>query len=319
MYGQGMGAAPSGGDGQNNMFGAAGFPMIDPAGMQFVMNQGKQYAEGFIGRLINIRELRRYFAVSTDYVLNKLKLVLFPYTHHGTWQRSALQIKGEHGEVYPPPRADINAPDLYIPVMGFVTYIIFCAIVAGFSGEFRPEMLGIIATKALVFFAIDVAVLRLGCYLLAKTSQSFLDSVAYCGYVFVGVALNELAQMIGGRWLMYPCLAFTGAGVCVFLMHTVRVILTLDPSSEAGGYSEPTFEMGGSDSAIDPSMREQSRRRYYLLALALVQLFVMYFLAYAPAVVSTQTPFVHNQPSHNEQPNQPAQPNLDTPASPTHL
>jgi len=314
MYGQGMEAAPSG-NGQGDMFNGAGFP-IDSAGVKFMMDTGRQYAEGFIGRMINIRELRRYFAVSTDYVLNKLKLILFPYTHHGTWQRSSLQIKGEHGEMYPPPRADINAPDLYIPVMGFITYIIFCAIVAGFAGGFKPEMLGIVATKALVFFALDVAVLRLGYYLLASSTQSLLDCVALCGYVFVGVAINELGQMIGGRWLLYPCLVFTCAGISVFLMHTVRVIMLSDPSPAASsGYGAPaygdsSFDLSG-EGHMDPSIRQQNYRRYYLFFLAFIQLVVMYFLAFTPDVVAATNipgqpqngnPQYYNQDQQNQQP-----------------
>ena len=286
-YGQEMGAAPSA-DRQGDMF-AGGFP-IGMGGMQVALDTGRQYAEGIIGRLINIKELRRYFAVSTDYVLNKLKLILFPYTKRGTWERSVLQIKGEHGETYPPPRADINAPDLYIPVMGFITYVVFCAIVAGFAGGFKPEMLGVVGTKALVFFALDVAVLRLGYYLLASSSQSLLDCVALCGYVFVGVALNEFAAMIGGKWLLYPCLLFTCAGISVFLMQTVRVILLADPnpapadSYGPSGYSEPSYGYSGNiEGSHDPAIREQSHRRYYLLFLAVMQFIVMYFLAFSPS------------------------------------
>jgi len=306
MYAQDMngGAAGPAAPGMNNAGNQdaaySGFP-INGAGMMYMMDTGRQYAEGIIGRLINIRELRKYFAVSTDYVLNKLKLILFPYTYHGSWQRSVLQIKGERGEMYPPPRADINAPDLYIPVMGFVTYIVFCAMVSGFSGGFKPELLGIVGTKALVFFGLDVAVLRLGYYLLSNTPQSLLDCVSLCGYVFVGVALNELGQMIGGKWVLYPVLAFTFAGMAVFLTRTVRVVLLSDPAPAQAdayggpvGYSEPSYGMGmgmtdATGAGSDPTLREQKNRRYFLLLLAFMQLVVMYFLAFSPALMSQQS------------------------------
>jgi len=293
MYGQSE--QPAGGQG----FVVGGFP-IDAAGVQMVMNTGRQVAEGWFARLINIRELRRYFAVSTDYVLNKLKLLLFPYTYRGTWQRSVLQFKNERGDTYPPPRADINAPDLYIPLMGLITYIIFCAMVAGFSGGFKPEILGIVASKAFVFFAADVGVLYLGFYLLGKVAQPILDCVAMCGYVFVGVALNELAQMIGGKWLLYPCLLFTCAGFSYFLMHTVRVILLSDPTpapvfASNPAYTDPSYGMNqGSEGTIDPAMREQNIRRYYLVFLAFVQLVLMFFLAFTPSFVSVANPMNQN-------------------------
>ena len=313
MYGQEMGGAvpmaqaPPGGQ-NGGMGGAPGFP-ISGAGMQYMMDTGRQYAEGIIGRIINIRELRKYFAVSTSYVLNKLRLILFPYTYHGSWQRNSLQIKGEHGDVASLPRTDINAPDLYIPVMGFVTYIVFCAMVAGFAGGFKPEMLGLVGTKALVFFGLDVVVLKLGYYLLSSAAQSLLDCVSMCGYVFVGVALNELAQMIGGKWLLYPCLIFTCCGFGVFLMHAVRVVLRSDPAPASAdiytgptGYSEPSYGgMNMGDVSGDPSLKEENRRRYFLLFLAFVQLAVMYFLAFTPAVASTQ----QSQQYYNQQQMQP--------------
>lgn len=47
------------------------------------------------------------------------------------WQRQAHKndVNGQAG--YQSPRDDINAPDLYIPVMGFVTYMILEGISEG--------------------------------------------------------------------------------------------------------------------------------------------------------------------------------------------
>lgn len=323
---------PQNGYGQTGIGGGAGGPApafpINEAGMKYVVDTGRQYVEGTLARIINLRALRRYFAVSTDYVANKLKLILLPYTHRGSWQRSVLQTPT--GDEYPPPRADINAPDLYIPVMGFVTYIVLCAVVAGLAGGFRPEMLGLVATKALVFVALDAAVLRLGFYLLSNTAPALLDCVALCGYVFVGVALNELAQMLGGRWLLYPTLLFTCAGTAVFLMRTVRVALLADPAPVAPGdyaaanqyaaaaapvgYADPMYS--GLDAGADSTLREQKRRRYFLLLLCFVQLAVMYFLAFAPAVSAAtaapsapqNTPFAPPPPQQQQQQEQPQQP-----------
>jgi len=276
----------NGNAGEANIFNA--FP-INSEGVRLVADSGRQYAEGLIARLINVRELRTYFAVSTDYVLNKLKLILFPYFYHGSWQRSSIQL-GKGRETYPPPRADINAPDLYIPVMGFVTYIIICAMVSGFAGGFKPEMLGIVASKALLLYGLDVVIVRVGYYLFSKVSQTVLDCAALCGYAFVGVAINELAQMIGGKWLLYPVLAFTWAGMAYFLMHTVRVILLSEPTDPDSSYQASMDNDGNFDSSI----RDQSRRRYYLIFLALLQLAVMYFLAFSPVLQSTSMPNIQN-------------------------
>jgi hypothetical protein len=42
-------------------------------------------------------------------------------------------------EGYSPPREDINSPDLYIPVMAFVTYVLLCGLAAGRKGRWVME------------------------------------------------------------------------------------------------------------------------------------------------------------------------------------
>jgi hypothetical protein len=77
-----------------------------------------------VGRFFNIVQWRYYFNVSNSYVLNKIQVLLFPFMHKG-WARIVEQMD-DNGQVgaYAAPRGDLNAPDLYIPLMSFVTYII---------------------------------------------------------------------------------------------------------------------------------------------------------------------------------------------------
>jgi hypothetical protein len=60
-----------------------------------------------------IPALKHHFNVSNSYVINKLKIVIFPW-RHPTWTRQLL--RDEQGSpAWVPPRDDINSPDLYIP------------------------------------------------------------------------------------------------------------------------------------------------------------------------------------------------------------
>ncbi|KAJ0982836.1 hypothetical protein J5N97_011091 [Dioscorea zingiberensis] len=63
-----------------------------------------------------------YFQVNDQYVRNKLKVILLPFLHRGHWTRISEPVGGRLS--YKPPIYDINAPDLYIPLMAFGTYII---------------------------------------------------------------------------------------------------------------------------------------------------------------------------------------------------
>jgi hypothetical protein len=68
--------------------------------------------------------LKYYFAVDTACVVRKLGLLLFPFAHD-RWE-----VQYQEGEPVQP-RHDANAPDLYIPLMAFVTYICVAGYVLG--------------------------------------------------------------------------------------------------------------------------------------------------------------------------------------------
>jgi len=85
-------------------------------------------------------ELRYYFTVNSRYVLNKLKLLIFPFALKGHWSRSHEQVAG--GAKFKPPVNDINAPDLYIPMLAFCTYCLVCSMadIASTPSRFKPEV-----------------------------------------------------------------------------------------------------------------------------------------------------------------------------------
>jgi hypothetical protein len=59
--------------------------------------------------------LKHQFNVSNSYVLQKLRLVVFPWRHR-PWSRKVKRSETNgQSEGWQPPRNDINSPDLYIP------------------------------------------------------------------------------------------------------------------------------------------------------------------------------------------------------------
>ncbi len=85
-----------------------------------------------------------------------------------------------------PPRLDVNSPDLYIPAMALLTYIIGAGVTLGYGGSFCPESLGIFTSQSLGWLVLEVCVLTFAFYLLNIQSHlSYLDIMAYSGYKFV--------------------------------------------------------------------------------------------------------------------------------------
>ena len=65
--------------------------------------------------------VKYYFDIDNNYVVAKLRAVLVPFLNKN-WERIPEQVAG--GVTYKSGRQDVNAPDLYICVNGFVTYVL---------------------------------------------------------------------------------------------------------------------------------------------------------------------------------------------------
>lgn len=175
--------------------------------------------------------MKHYFNVSNSYVINKLFLVLFPWRHKGWSRKQAVGANGQEGW-YLPPREDVNSPDMYIPVMGLVTYVLLSTLIAGLKGDFKPELLGLTATTSMIIVVVEIISLKLGCYLLSISSQSQLfDLIAYSGYKFVGIIVTiAVAQMFSGGngtggWVGWVVFLYTFLANSLFLVSYLADLL----------------------------------------------------------------------------------------------
>ena len=183
-----------------------------------------------LNRYVSIPALKHYFNVTTPYVLRKLLLVLFPWRHK-PWSRqqrpstTGSQDQSSYSYYFLPPREDLNSPDMYIPVMAFVTYILLSTLLAGLRGDFHPQVMGSLFSYALVVVLIEIAILKLGTYILSITNDSqLLDLVAYSGYKFVGVIVTlTISEILNagkgtGGWAGWTVFAYTFLANAFFLV-----------------------------------------------------------------------------------------------------
>ena len=74
---------------------------------------------------VNLDSLKDYFDVTNTYVLRKLKLINLPFLSSAEeWSTTSEPQYGENTSQGFTPRTNVQAPDLYIPLMAFVTFII---------------------------------------------------------------------------------------------------------------------------------------------------------------------------------------------------
>lgn len=159
-------------------------------------------------------------------MVNKLFLVLFPWRHKPWSRKQSIGPNGQEGW-FLPPRDDLNSPDMYIPLMALVTYILLSTMMAGLQGAFNPELLGYTATYAFFVVFVEILLLKFGCYILSISNESqLLDLVAYSGYKFVGVIATILVSEISnggkgtGGWIGWTIFSYTFLANALFLVST---------------------------------------------------------------------------------------------------
>ncbi|CAN0500713.1 unnamed protein product, partial [Ectocarpus sp. 12 AP-2014] len=92
--------------------------------------------------------LKVYFTVDNRYVLKKLKVLLLSVLKKD-WFRlpSEDEVKDDGRPKFERPVADVNAPDLYVPLMSFITFVLLTGYAKGSAaalsdgaGTFSPEV-----------------------------------------------------------------------------------------------------------------------------------------------------------------------------------
>lgn len=189
--------------------------------------------------------LSHYFQVTTDYVLRKIKLILLPFFNRSSWQRlPASQMQGPGSISFMPPKDDMNSPDLYIPIMGLVTYILIWNVQRGLEGSFNPENLYYKLSSTLAFVALDLVILKLGLYLLVNTrspTASLTELICYVGYKFVPLTLVLLfPRKPLALSLLIKVYLFIAFGV--FLLRSVKFNLFNASNDEMASIKKSTVK-----------------------------------------------------------------------------
>ncbi|GME71485.1 hypothetical protein B5S31_g335 [[Candida] boidinii] len=220
----------------NTQGGAAQFNNFfsDPTtamGIQFsqtAFNAGQQYMQQNFGTIVDSSNIKYYFKVSNSYVLQKLLLILFPFKNR-TWTRifrTSTDANNNPVELYAPPTEDVNAPDLYIPLMSFMSYILVWAIFSGINGTFHPQLLGFAATRTLSFSVVDVALLKIVFYVL-NIQCKLWDIVSYSGYKYTSIVIVMLVKGLYPESLILTYITFFAITFSLgfFLMRSLRYVV----------------------------------------------------------------------------------------------
>jgi hypothetical protein len=178
---------------------------------------------------INLEKIRPYFNADHSYVIKKLGMILcafFPGQTHTPYGDEVLST---------PNRLSPNQPDLYIPLLSFMTYILTIGLSLGTDNKFEPDALGSVGMTGFLVLCFEVIAIRIGFMVLNIPSMSVLDCVAYSGYKYVGIALSTIVGIVFGRAVYYICLLYCAISMAKFiatvLYKHVQKVSTTGPAS----------------------------------------------------------------------------------------
>lgn len=201
-----------------------------------------------------------HFAISRQYVMSKLLMLVAPFLKRWTYTRLPEQMQG--GPAYKPPRVDVNCPDLYIPFMGLWTYVLLVAAAQGVKAKFKPDNMYALVWAGLVAWVVHLLVAR---FILRAmnlpASVPWLELVAYTGYTFVPACASILAGQLAGKWAYYAVWLYGSLCMAIFMVRTMKRVIF----QEARGYG-----------------RDLTLTNYLLLALALFQFPYAFYLGVRP-------------------------------------
>ena len=169
-------------------------------GEQIIKDSQSKFIDYF-----SLEGLKPYFNVTNKYVLLKLIYIILPFLYKVDSTLSSQQ------------NIKIESPDLYIPLMSFITYVLLI----GFNSEyqqqkiFEPEILGKIASKNSFILFIQVALLKLTMFIFSNIQIPFLDVLCFIGYKMVLIVLVVII------WILFPNVSF------IYFLITLISILSM--------------------------------------------------------------------------------------------
>jgi hypothetical protein len=127
------------------------------------------------------------------------------------------------------PKQDVNSPDLYIPLMSFITYVLLVGLRKGMGSGFTPEVLIQSVWRCLILQLCETVVMKFGLSLM-QVPLPFLDIFAYTGYKYVGLCINTAAKGVGTTVAVLVAVYTCGA-LGFFVLKAMAAVVPLTTSS----------------------------------------------------------------------------------------
>lgn len=131
------------------------------------------------------------------------------------------------------PKDDVNAPDLYIPVMSFITYCIlvcYAKRAGGASGMYvnTPDILINAVWKCCILQVFEAALIYGGLSMMS-VSLPFLDIISYTGYKYVGLCASTIMLLFGST-IYFIVALYSCAMLGYFILKSMAAVVPKEAS-----------------------------------------------------------------------------------------
>ncbi|GBG26967.1 Protein YIF1B [Hondaea fermentalgiana] len=271
--------------GFQNMANLAENPMLQSVAKENFLQMQAQLTNKYMpGASSFWNSLRYYFHVDNRYVIRKLGLLIFPWRHR-QWARIRFNDESMNNDPsaprtidFAPPIGDVNAPDLYLPTMASITYILFIGLLKGTTKSFNPDVLQNTFSTCTLVLMVEIGAMKGSLYSLpggADVKPALLDMVAFAGYKYVLVALNLFIGISLGRTVYNVVMFYLCLCMAFFVYRTMEQAVPA-----------PAYEDTG-----------HKRRLYFLVACAALQFLTIFFLGFTRDLGETTFPGFPSMPA----------------------
>lgn len=147
-----------------------------------------------------MESVRGYFNVNHGYVLRKMAWQLVPLS--STKKKTGAELDSEKdwtARVFEGLEVEIEEPDMYIPTMGFVTYVLLCGLVCGLRNKFTPETLSATITYSLVALILETTAVKAALFMAGAASAPIVDVAGLLAYKFFYLSLHIICGLLVGH------------------------------------------------------------------------------------------------------------------------
>eukprot|EP00403_Amphidinium_massartii_P001467 CAMPEP_0178373858 /NCGR_PEP_ID=MMETSP0689_2-20121128/2079_1 /TAXON_ID=160604 /ORGANISM="Amphidinium massartii, Strain CS-259" /LENGTH=355 /DNA_ID=CAMNT_0019993813 /DNA_START=45 /DNA_END=1112 /DNA_ORIENTATION=- len=188
-----------------------------------------------------VQGARRYFSVNHGYVARKLLWLAAPMpTSKRKSEGEIVEKKDWSSRVFEGLEVDMEEPDMYLPLMGFVTYVLLCGVTLGLQERFQPDVLSATVTYAVTLLVLEVSAVKAVLFMTGASAAPTFDLVAILGYKYCYVAVQLAAGLFLGfgqrpSGFLYTILTLALYGSCsAALWQTFRKLQRMHPVQGAG-------------------------------------------------------------------------------------